>query len=275
MDCQLGDSTLYYEQYGTGRPILMLHGMPLDHRHLATDMEPIFAARTGWRRLYPDLPGMGKTHAADSVVSQDQVLDLVLAFLDQVAPQERFVVAGTSYGAYLARGIVHHRGDSIDGVLLNVPSFTRHATTPALPQHRVIREDPAFLVALRPDEQEMREFIVAQSVELLDTFREVFHPAGAIANQALLARLAAQGPLTFDVDRLPAPFPAPALFLTGRFDNWCGYQEAYQLLAMYPRATFAVLDGAGHVLAIEQKGLFRALVGEWVDRIEAYAPMPA
>ncbi len=78
--------------------------------------------------------------------------------------------------------------------------------------------------------------------------------------------------MTFDVDALPAPFPAPALFLTGRHDNWCGYREAYQLLDNYPRATFAVLDRAGHALAVEQKTLFRALVNEWLDRVEEYAP---
>jgi len=271
MECQVGDSTLYYEQHGTGRPILMLHGQPLDHRHIAADIEPLFAARTGWRRLYPDLPGMGKTRAADSITSQDQVLDLVLAFLDRVAPHERFVVAGTSYGAYLARGLVYRRGDSMDGVLLNVPSF-KSASQPK-PQHRVIREDPRFLAALQPDEQNWRAFVVAQSLELVDAFREVFSPAVAIADHAFLARLDAQGPFTFDVNTLPTPFPAPALFLTGRFDNWCGYQAAYQQLEMYPRATFAVLDGAGHALAIEQKGLFRALVGEWLDRIEAYKPV--
>lgn len=273
MECQLGDSTLYYEQHGTGRPILLLHGWPLDHRHIASDIEPLFAARTGWRRLYLDLPGMGKTRVADSITSQDHVLEIVLAFLDHVAPNERFTIGGTSYGAYLARGVVHRRGQHIDGVLLNVPSFNPAAASLPLPQHRVIYEDPRFLAALRPDEQDLREFIVAQRLEMLDTFRQVIQPAGAIADHAFLARLDAQGPFTFDVDTLPTPFPAPALFLTGRFDNWCGYREAYQLLDMYPRATFAVLDGAGHVLAVEQKGLFRALVSEWLDRVEAYIPM--
>jgi len=273
MECQIGDSTLYYEEYGTGRPILMLHGWPLDHRHILSDMEPLFAARTGWRRLYLDLPGMGKTRAGDSIASEDHVLDIVLAFLAHVAPNERFVVAGTSYGAYLARGLVYRRGEYIDGVLLTVPSFNSPSSKQQLPEHRVIYEDPQFLAALRPDEQDMREFIVAQSLELLDAFRQVFKPAGAIADQAFPARLDAQGPLTFDADTLPTPFPAPALFLTGRFDNWCGYRDAYNLLDMYPRATFAVLDGAGHALAVEQKGLFRALVSEWLDRVEAYKPM--
>jgi pimeloyl-ACP methyl ester carboxylesterase len=61
------------------------------------------------------------------------------------------------------------------------------------------------------------------------------------------------------------------LFLTGRFDHWCGYRDAYQILDNYPRATFAVLDRAGHGLTIEQNILFRALVSEWLDRVEEYA----
>ncbi len=48
------------------------------------------------------------------------------------------------------------------------------------------------------------------------------------------------------------------------------YHDTYALLDSYPRATFAVLDRAGHMLALEQKSLFRALVNEWLDRVEEY-----
>ena len=65
MECQIGDITMFYEESSTGRPLLFLHGFSLDHRHIANNMEPLFADRSGWRRLYPDLPGMGKTHAAE------------------------------------------------------------------------------------------------------------------------------------------------------------------------------------------------------------------
>jgi pimeloyl-ACP methyl ester carboxylesterase len=109
VECPIGDTTFYYEEHGEGRPLLLLHGWPLDHRYIANDIEPLFEHRSGWRRIYPNLPGMGKTRAADWITHQDQVLDLVSAFIDTVAPSERFVVAGASYGAYLARGLVHHR----------------------------------------------------------------------------------------------------------------------------------------------------------------------
>jgi len=61
------------------------------------------------------------------------MLDLVIAFIDTVAPGERFVVAGTSYGTYLARGLMHHRGAQLDGLLLNVPVIETDATKQHLP----------------------------------------------------------------------------------------------------------------------------------------------
>jgi len=110
MEYKVKDLNIYYEEAGTGRPLLMLHGWPSDHRHIASDMEPLFQNRNGWRRIYPDLPGMGKTRGPEWITHQDHMLDVVLEFIDAVAPGERFVVAGTSYGAtwrvgwYIAEG---------------------------------------------------------------------------------------------------------------------------------------------------------------------------
>ena len=271
MECQVRDITMYYEEAGTGKPLLLLHGLTLDHRSIANDMESLFANRNGWHRLYPDLPGMGKTRAADWITHQDQMLDLIIAFVDTVVPGERLVVAGSSYGGYLARGLVHHRGSQIDGLLLDVPLIETDAAKRHLPQPLVVCEDPTFLATLTPDEQDLREFIVAQSMDLLTEFRQFVGPAIEIADHVFLQRLEQQFAFSFDVDTLPTPFPAPALFLTGRHDNWCGYREAYRLLDNYPRASFVVLDRAGHALSVEQKTLFRALVNEWLDRVEEYA----
>ncbi len=273
MECQLGDITMYFEEAGEGRPLLLLHGWPLDHRSMANDMEPLFTNRKSWRRLYPDLPGMGKTRAADWITHQDQMLDLVIDFIDKVIPGEHLVVAGASYGAYLARGLVHHRGSQVDGVFLYVPLIDTEASRLKLPQQLIVHEDPAFLAALSPDEQDLKDLAVAQSMDLLNTSRQVIHPAVVIADQEFLRRLNQQRTFSFNVDALPAPFPAPALILAGRQDSWVGYREAYNLLDNYPRASYAVLDRAGHALSTEQKTLFRALASEWLDRVEEYAPI--
>jgi pimeloyl-ACP methyl ester carboxylesterase len=271
MQCRVLGADVYYEEAGAGRPLLMLHGWPLDHRHMAHDFEPIFAARGGWRRLYPDLPGMGRTPGPAWVTCQDQVLDIVCAFIETVAPGERFVVAGGSDGGYLARGLVHRCGAAIDGLLLNVPAIEADSSKCDLPGPFVVHPDAEFLTALGPDNQDLREVVVAQSVELLEEIEAVFSPAGEIADFAFLDRLRQQYAFSYAVDSLPAPFWGQALFMTGRQDIWCGYREAYQILDNYPRATYVVLDRAGHVLALEQRTLFRALVNEWLDRVEEYA----
>lgn len=60
----------------------------------------------------------------------------------------------------------------------------------------------------------------------------------------------------------------PTLIITGRQDNVVGYQDAWQLIEDYPRATFAVLDMAGHNLQIEQTDVFNVLVHNWLNRLE-------
>jgi pimeloyl-ACP methyl ester carboxylesterase len=92
MRCELENITVHYGLYGEGRPILMLHGWAGDHRPMVSAMEPHFERRAGWRRIYPDLPGMGQTPGPDWITNQDQVLDVVLAFIDKVMPGQRFVV---------------------------------------------------------------------------------------------------------------------------------------------------------------------------------------
>jgi pimeloyl-ACP methyl ester carboxylesterase len=72
---------------------------------------------------------------------------------------------------------------------------------------------------------------------------------------------------SFDIDDLEEPFPKPVLIIAGRQDSMVGYSDARQILVNFPRATVVVLDRAGHLLE-EKERLNRALVREWLDRVE-------
>jgi len=266
------DIPIFYEERGTGRPLLVLHGWPGDHRMMMPSLEPLFEQRSDWRRLYPDLPGAGKTPGADWIASQDQMLEVTLGFLDAIAPGERFAVAGGSYGGYLARGILHERRAQIDGVFMFVPLIELDSAKRDLPTRQVLVREPDIVAALEPDESFWLEQVsVVQTREMLAAFRTTIKPSLASVDQALEERLEAHPAFSFDVDKLPEPFPAPTLILTGRQDSLCGYREAWRLLDTYPRGTFAVLDRAGHGVAEEQPAVFRALVGEWLDRVEEFS----
>jgi pimeloyl-ACP methyl ester carboxylesterase len=263
MKCDLGDLAIFYESYGTGRPIVMLPGRPSDHRVMARFMEPLFTQRDGWLRLYPDLPGTGRTPGVDRLATHDQMLDAVLAFIDTVIPGQRFVLAGLSYGGYLARGVVYHRAASIDGVLLCAPQVKADPTQAHLPPRTMLVEDPTLVAELGPG----ADLIVVQSPTVVEAVADVLAEV-QLADHAFNARLEAAGPFSFDVDTLPAPFGGPTLMLTARQDHLCGYRDAWDLVDNYPRATFAVLDRAGHFVNIEQDVLCQALMREWLDRVE-------
>ena len=88
----------------------------------------------------------------------------------------------------------------------------------------------------------------------------------ALADQAALERMGARWQLSTAPEQGPA-YANPTLILAGRQDASVGSVGAWRLLEHYPRATFAVLDRAGHGLPHEQPGLLGALLAEWLDRI--------
>ena len=60
--------------------------------------------------------------------------------------------------------------------------------------------------------------------------------------------------------------------MTGRQDSSTGYVDTWSLLEHCPRASFAVLDLAGHNAQIERPELFAALTHDFLDRVEQHAP---
>jgi pimeloyl-ACP methyl ester carboxylesterase len=246
----------------------MLHGFSLDHRMMVACMEPVFRDRPGWRRIYLDMPGMGSSRVADGVASSDEMLRAVLEFIDKVVPGEDFAIAGESYGGYIARGIVRRRPQSVRGVLLICPMIIAEDSERRVPTHRVIVKEAGLRT--RPAEQgEMfRSIAVVQTAEHWKRFKDEIVPGTVAADWPFLERLKKEAyPFSFDVDGLPEAFEAPTLILTGRQDSVVGYQDALRILDLYPRATFAILDQAGHDLQIEQEQVFNSLVGEWLDRV--------
>jgi pimeloyl-ACP methyl ester carboxylesterase len=270
MEVTVRSVPVYYEEFGTGIPILMLHGTPVDHRWMAATMEPVFQDRPGWRRIYPDLPGHGKTPGADWITSQDHILEVLSEFIQAVAPDRRFVVAGLSYGGYLARGMVHRLGSMIDGVALWIPQVETDKTKLQTPAHQAVVEDARFLAALTPQTSFLPDMAVVQRVETIEWFRTYGQPTFALTDWPFLDRLGDLSSFSFPVDQLPAPFPGPALIVTGRQDAMVGYKNAWEILDNYPRGTFAVLDRAGHFLDLEQAPLLQTLTGEWLDRVAEY-----
>lgn len=264
---------VHYEQRGSGRPVLMLHGGYVDHRHMMDEMEPVFFDRAGWRRLYPDLPAHGRTPTLARPMTFDALLDHVIRFVDVVAPGKRFAVAGMSSGGHLARGLAAMCADRLLGLLINATPFVVDYGQRDVPKPSTIFEEDGFGAMARDRAELLRRLQPVRDAALADWDAACFQPAQAIYDEAAgnESYQVENYAFSFDPDEIGAPFAGPSLILPGRQDTIAGYRDAWKSIERFPRATFAVLDGCGHLIAPAKRELFRSLVVDWLDRMELEA----
>lgn len=275
MWCDIDGLRIWYEAHGRGTPVIFLHGWTMDHRDETPVYEPIFRKRPGYRRIYPNLPGMGKSPASDLIKNQDDYLDIALRFIAAMTGGKRFLLAGTSAGAYLARGAVQRMADRIDGLLLRVPLMVAEDKRRDVPKFVPLIEDEDLMASLKEADRQTYAQILVHSPHYLKAARrkqeQQVGPAQKAADAKHLEpirRDPSRYGFSFDADLLAQPFMAPTLIVTGRQDTIVGYRDAWRVVENYPRATFAVLDRADHGLPIDQDALYRALVNDWLDRVE-------
>jgi pimeloyl-ACP methyl ester carboxylesterase len=262
MYCEVRSVPVHYAEFGHGMPLINLHGWPAEHGQMVAMMEPLFAGRRGWRRIYVDLPGMGRTPGPEWLSSHDLMLDFV-AELVMVLASGPSVLAGHSYGAQLAAGLLQRDGERYAAALLLSPGAMSDAKERADPV--VLVEEPEFRDALS-EERPFLDLFVVRTTAVLDIVRAQAMPGVRAADYPFLARIES-GPAFSYLAGVVEPFAGPVLICTGRQEP-TGHQHLGQLLEACPRSTYAILDRAGHLLFAEQPELFRALAGDWLDRTE-------
>lgn len=254
---------------GNGTPLVILHGVRLDHRHMMDSLEPVFDGSDGWQRLYVDLPGHGLSPCDAAIRSQDDVLDALVAFTDEVLAGQSFGVIGESRGSYLARGLAHKRPEKVLGLGLIVPGGNPGTDTARLPPHEVLMPDASLRKGLAEDQiYRFENLMVIQNQRLLDLAAKSKIPAMALFDAEQEARVLDAFHFAHEINGDVQPHNGPAVIIVGRQDAISGYLDGIDLLDTFPRASLAVLDTAGHAVAWERPEIFQALMRDWLDRLE-------
>lgn len=258
---------LNHVEIGSGKPVLVLHGGKLDHRHILDALEPVFDGVPGWKRIYADLPGCGGSTGFAHVRSQDDVLQEVATFANAAAAGVPLAVIGESRGSYIAQGLGHAHPHLVSGLALIVPGGTS-AAQGTLPEPVALVPDAALIAGLEPALRDRAERLVVQTAGIVGKIRQTKLPAGALHDPALEARVQERFLFSFHDAMNGAAFDKPALIVAGRQDSIVGCHDAVAMQGRYSRGTFALLDCAGHSPGWERPELFRALMRDWLERLE-------
>ena len=203
------------------------------------------------------------------------MLAAVLDAIEVLVGSDRFLLAGTSAGAYLARGVLTRLGQHIDGLLLRapliVPQDARRDVDPVAP----ILISPDALSAVPAADRGALGDVLVQTPSyvraLVEKIRDAVVPAAAKADEAFLSPIRqdeSRYSFSFDPDAAEVLFSGPSLIVTGRHDASVGYRDAWRLVSKLPRSTYVVLDRAEHGLPVDQQDLFAALVRDWLARVQ-------
>jgi pimeloyl-ACP methyl ester carboxylesterase len=255
--CRINEAVVHFHEHGRGVPVVALHGAGVDHREIEAALEAIVPS-AGYRRIYPDLPGMGHS-TTDGLNCNDDVVTLLADFIDHVSDEPVLLLGNPTARMWL---VDWPHGDrtwcSAWRCCAPVAEKSRN-----VPDHVVVREDADAYDELDSAHRAgFDEYFVVRTAATARRYRDHVVPGTTLVDEASLGRIFAGW--TLDVGS--SAFSAPTLIAAGRRDSVAGCTDATELPELYPHATLAVIEDAGHALMHERPGLLAAFLGDWLDR---------
>jgi pimeloyl-ACP methyl ester carboxylesterase len=276
------NTSLSAHEIGEGLPVLIVHGWEMNGKVEELDFEPIFTKIPGFRRIYVDLPGMGTT-PANNIKNLDDIYLHLVQFIDARLGKSKFLLIGSSCGAYLARALAQKYTAQVDGLLLRVPLIEPEDSRRDLDPFQPLVRNDQLVSSLPSEDKTLLGDILIQTpayiASLKAKYNQAYLPAMEAADNKVLDPIRAdpqryQMSLTPDNhnnnNNKPPKFLAPTLIICGRQDETVGYRDSLRLLELYPRSTYIVLDRGTHGLPIDEHGIFEALVRDWLTRVDEW-----
>lgn len=248
---------------GTGPEIVCLPMFGMTRVATAAAFSPAFAG-TDLRETYLDLPGHGDTPATCPPTSQ-ALLDTVCAWLDHHSDAP-VLLAGGSYGAYLAAGIARQRPDLVRGLLLVCPGVTIARDSRDLPDDPPLDAPTGWLDAAPAElHTHLDAALGHRTPTVVATVLAALNCGGP--GDATFQQTLQSGPdYALPDETADTVFAGPVTVITGRQDRVVGHADQFRALRRYPRGTYTVIDAAGHYLPFEQPALLRSLTRDWLHR---------
>jgi pimeloyl-ACP methyl ester carboxylesterase len=107
---------LYYKDWGSGRPVILLHGWPLSSD--SWDDQAMAIADAGFRAIAYDRRGFGRSSQPWTGYDYDTLSDDLAAVIDQTGARDATLVGFSMGGGEVARYMSRHAGKSVSKAVL-------------------------------------------------------------------------------------------------------------------------------------------------------------
>lgn len=256
------DTRLAVHTAGSGLPLLLLHGFPLDHGMWA-GQEPL-AEQV--RLIVPDQRGFGGS-TGPGPESMEQLADDAVALLDALHVTGPAVVCGLSMGGYVAQHVAARHPDRVAALVL--VDTRLEADTPDVRAGRVDLAAKVGRIGQRIVAEAMVPRLLATSAEAKGApdraaieaeLQRTIESQPVATIQAALAALGDRPDMT-DAAR---SLRMPTLLVVGAEDALTPPACLEKAETLIPDARLLVVPRAGHMTPLEAPSVFNAAVLEFL-----------
>lgn len=247
---------------GEGPAILFIHGYPLDR----TIWQHQVGALTGWKRIAPDLRGLGLSDAPDLGYSIATYADDLAALLDTLAI-DRAVICGHSLGGYIAFELARRYRERVRALVLlgtRAEGDSAEARKGRDVSMALAKEQGAVAVA----GQMLPKLFAPGALQSLPEVAARIRTT--IENTPLSGILGALGAMRDRVDStplLPTLSETPTLVVVGDQDQMTPPPLSRMIAEGIPGAVLSVIANAGHLPAVEQPIATTRVLAEFLESL--------
>ena len=245
---QTGPVNTWYDEHGSGDPLVLLHGGLVDARFVAPNLGPL-AER--FHVYTPERRGHGHTADVDGPIGYQVMADDTIAFLDQVIGGPADLVAHSD-GAVIALMVAIQRPELVRRLVLISGGYDKSGEA-------------------TPD----MEFDVDQVVQFLGTSYGEVSPDGEAHFPVVVAKIGEMMKAEPHLDRAEVSTVRARTLVLFADDDIMTLAHAVDLFDALPNAELAVVPGTSHFLTQEKPHLVNALVLDFLtnDPVPTVAPI--
>jgi pimeloyl-ACP methyl ester carboxylesterase len=253
-----GDGSLVWRVWGSGPPLVLLHGGYGSWSHWVRNVLPLSRRFTV---IAPDLPGLGESATPPEPWSAEGLAAIIVAGLDIVLPKGAAPhLAGFSFGGVIGGNVAAQLGDRLKG-------FTVVGSNGL-----GLERSPTPLERVKPDASEEEEFaahrynlnqLMIFNPDKIDELALYLQKTNHAHARMRSRRFSRSGAL---IEALPK--------IKARLDGIWGERDATAyphveerkriLQGTQPGARFTVVPGAGHWVQFEEADAFNRIITDYV-----------
>ncbi|MCB0102764.1 MAG: alpha/beta hydrolase [Anaerolineales bacterium] len=231
---------LAFERYGSGMPLVLLHGFPLDHS-IWMDVVPLL--QNDFDLILPDLRGFGESTAVDTQYSMNDFAADLFGLLNLLG-LEKAAFAGHSMGGYVALAFAKLYPARISGLAL--VSSQAAADTPERKEGRYKTAEDVKVKGVGTVADAMTNKL-STDPHVREFIRPLILRQSASAVTGALRAMAEREDMMLSA----STFSVPLFLLHGIADELIPIERAREIKALKNDAKLVELAGVGHMPMME------------------------